>query len=473
MMMRWKTGPATGACLLACAICSSRARAEDVIFIVNGTLKFTSDCQARVEDTKETSSKGNRTCGLYWGKSQHSGSRIAFDKSRPDGKFKLIPNGASRTLRDMDLRVVCEVQDDVPCWSHPLGAADYSLPRNNVTIADVELTCTSPVVGASPAKMAEALAAFAETHELLVWAGEEKLEAADAALRDVVARADKALTPDERARYKAGLAAAMAPLRVGSSRGWPLLPSLRRDEFADELIAAAPGWRWLTKPERNDQLPAAYGNRDDRFEGHVVHRVGSTFSDSLVSFSAGPLSVDPETQSSLELTWPASAGARVCLEASPIVPRIGWKMRTAAAASSVSFIWDLSAARSAGVKNNTMGVVARSCIDADRTEATYIPVRATSTQDQETAYRLVFLFPRQLTAISLTVFQGEGASQHTIALPDGAIKFDPNAQAPTVTIDLPAGNLSPGLVHLEMSGRGPGRFGPERLSFVHSQRAGR
>jgi hypothetical protein len=249
-----------------------------------------------------------------------------------------------------------------------------------------------------------------------------------------------------------------------------LLPSLKRDDFAGELIAAAPGWRWLTRPERNDQLPIPYGQRDSRFEGNIVHRVGSTFADSLVSLSEGPLSVDPQTQASLELTWPASAEPRMCIEASPIVPKNAWKMRKAAAAGSVSFTWDLSAARSTGMQKDTLGIVARSCTDADREQGTYIPIRAGTAAPKETPYRLVFLFPRQLTTIYLTVFQGEGTSRRTIALPRGAIKFDPDAQAPTVRIDVPTSNLDPGLVHLEMSGRGAGRFGPERLSFFHSQR---
>lgn len=473
MMLRWKPGPASRACLLACAIASSTARAQGVNFIVNGTLKPKFDCQTPAEDAKAAASKENHTCGLYWGKSQHSGSRLAFDKTKPDGKFKLIPAGASKTLREEDLWVVCMPQDDIPCNPHHLAAADYSLQQNNLTIADVELTCNSPMAGASPEKMAKALVALAETHEVLAWAGVEELEAADAALKNAVARADKPLSPDERERFKAELATAAAPLRVSSHQGLPLLPILKRGDFAGEFIAAAPGWRWLTRPEKNDRLPAPYGERDGRFEGNVVHRVGSTFGDSLVSLSEGSLSVDPETQASLELAWPASTGPRVCLEASPIVPRIGWKMREAATAGSVSFTWDLSVARTAGVKKDTIGIVARSCTDADREQGPYIPVRAGTAAAKGTAYRLVFLFPRPLTTITLTVSQGEGTSRRTIELPQGAINFDPHAQAPTVTIDVPTLNLDPGLVHLEMSGRGPGHFGPERLSFFHSQRADR
>jgi hypothetical protein len=183
--------------------------------------------------------------------------------------------------------------------------------------------------------------------------------------------------------------------------------------------------------------------------------------------------VDPQTQESLDLTWPVSAGSRVCLEASPIVPRIGWKMRAAPATGSASFTWDLSAARAAGVKRDTFGIIARSCTDADREQGPYTPVRVSTAAPTETAYRLVFLFPRQLTNISVTVSQGEDASRHIIALPRGAIKFDPSAREPTVTIDVPTSNLDPGLVRLEMRGRGPGGFGPERLSFIHSHRADR
>jgi hypothetical protein len=321
--------------------------------------------------------------------------------------------------------------------------------------------------------MAEAVAALAETHEVLAWAGVEDLGAADVALKGAVARADAALTPEEREQFKAAFAAAAVPVRAGSHPGLPLIPSLQREDFAEELITAAPGWRWLTRPERNDQIPMPYGQRDGRFEGNTIHRVGSTFSNSLASLSEGPLSVDPQTQTSLALTWPASAGPRVCLEATPIVPKIGWRMREDAGKGSASFTWHLSEARNAGLTKNTMGIVARSCTDADRERGPYIPVRGEAAGPTGAPYRLVFLFPRQLTMIYLTVFQGDAASRRIITLPPGTIKFDPNAHAPTVTIDVPTLNLVPGLVHLEMSARGPGHFGPERLSFLHSQRAGR
>jgi hypothetical protein len=73
----------------------------------------------------------------------------------------------------------------------------------------------------------------------------------------------------------------------------------------------------------------------------------------------------------------------------------------------------------------------------------------------------------------VTVFQGDGASRRTIPLPEAAVQFDPDAAEPTVTIDVPMANLDPGLVQLEMSGRGAAPFGPERLSFLHSPPTGK
>ncbi len=452
MTAHWRIGPASRACLLACAFGGSTARADEVKLVVTGTLVC-------------TASKADRTIGLYAEKSPDRDSEMASYTTKPDGKFRLSPTGTTQRLRMRNLWVVCRPQGDAACTPHQLAATGDGPQQNNLTFADVELTCTPD--GTSPAKTAEGVAALAETHEVLTWAGVEDVAAADAALKGAVARADGRLNPDERERFKTALAAAAAPLRDGSHRGLQLLPSLQHDDFAEELIAAAPGWRWLRRPERNDRLPTPYRERDDRFEGSIVHRVGSTFSDALVSLSEGPISVDPETQASLELTWPRSAGPRECLEASPIVPGVGWKMREAAAVGSASFTWDLSTARSEGVKKGTLGVVARRCSDAEREQGPYIPVRAGATAANGAVYRLVFLFPRQLTSISLTVFQGEAAARHTIKLPRGTIKFDPHAQTPTVVIDVPTSNLEPGLVDLEMSGRGPGGFGPEQLSFVH------
>jgi hypothetical protein len=169
-------GPASCACLLVCVLGISTSTADDFKFVVNGILIGAAN-------------EGNRTCGLYAEKSLHSGSRMAFDRTNSDGKFKLIPDGASGRLREQDLWVICLPQRDIACKPQQLAAANYSLQHNNLIIADVELTCTSSV-GAPPEKMAEALAALAETHEVLAWAGVEELDAADAALKNAVARAD-------------------------------------------------------------------------------------------------------------------------------------------------------------------------------------------------------------------------------------------------------------------------------------------
>jgi hypothetical protein len=459
MRVRWNARPAGRSCLLVCALGSALARAEDVSFVVSGSLAG-------------SVSKAARTVVLYAEKSSQPGGSVAVDTTRPDGTFKLAPKGAGQVLRDRDLWVVCFPQGDVVCKPHQVTAASHRAPQSSLAVTDVELMSSS-LAGSPPPERADALAALAETHEVLAWAGVEDLDAADGAVKTAVARADTALARDQRERFKAALATALAPLRLGSHKGLPLLPSLQRDDFAEELIAAAPGWRWLTRPERNDQLPAHYGQHDGRFEGYVIRRVGSTFADALVSLSEGPLSVDPETRSSLDLTWPASAGPRVCLDASPMVPGIGWKMRRAANTDSVSYTWDLSAARDNKMKKDTLGITARSCSDADRERGPYIPVRAATSAPTASKYRLVFLFTRPLTNIYLTVLQGEGDSQRMVALPPGTIKFDPSAREPTVTVDVPTANLDPGPVYLEMSGRGPGRFGPERLAFLHLERAGK
>jgi hypothetical protein len=163
-----------------------------------------------------------------------------------------------------------------------------------------------------------------------------------------------------------------------------------------------------------------------------------------------------------------SAGQRVCIEAKPIVQDTNWKMRKAGVSGSATFTWDLSSARTAHVKKDTLGIIARTCADADRDQDIYLPVRAGRPAAKGTPYRLVFLFPRRLTTINLEVFQGDGASRRVIALPDGAVSFDTDAKAPTVTVDVPSMNLDPGLVHLKMSAQGPGRFDAEQLAFLHA-----
>ena len=440
--------------MLACILASSLTRAEALSFVVQGTLTG-------------TASTANRTCVLYAAKSPNHGSRMAEAKTSRDGTFTLTTDRASQGTGD--LWVVCPspppVDIDIVCTPRPVAA---SSPAQGPFTVEVRLAC-HPRKGASPKRTAEALAALAETHEVLAWAGVEALGTADAVLEDAVAKADTTLTPADRAQLKTALAAAGAPLRSAGHRGLPLLPSLARDDFADEMIAAAPGWRWLTDVERDDHAVAPYGERDDRFEGEVIHRVGSTPGDALVSLSEGPLALDPETQATATLTWTAAIGARTCLEAVPTIPELGWKMRKAMAPGGSSFTWDLAIARRAGVKKGTIGVVARSCTDADRDEGPYLPIR---TGTAASAYRLVFLFPRQLESFSLAVYQGDGASHRPIALPDGAIQFDPHAVPAKVIVDVPMAKLVPGLVHLEMSGRGAGKFGPAQLSFVHAQQGG-
>lgn len=469
ILQRRSAGPIR-ACILAFVLASPTASAQSAIIIVNGTLRSKPDCQTPVQSAKDAYVRSEMTCGLFWGKMQSNGTRIASAKTTPKGRFKLVPEGVSKTQYQDDLLVACPPQDEISCGRHQLVPSDYSLLRGSLSIADVELTCTLPMAGGTPAATAEALTALADWHQLLVWAGEEQLDAADAALKSAVARADKPLKAEERERLKAAFAAAAAPLRDGSRQRFSLLPSLRDSNFASELISAAPARRWLLRPGPNDQRPTPYGERQGQFEGSVTRDVGFAFSDTLVSLTKGPLVVDPKQGAKLTLRWSASAGPRVCIEASPNMPTLDWKMRAAAASGSVSFTWDLTSAWRAGMATGTLGVIARSCVDADHERGPYVPLGTASAPPAHAAYRLVFLLPRQVTEVLPVVFQDLGSSRRVIPLPSDAIKFDPDSTEPLITIDVPAANLKPGIVNIEMRTRGPGQAGPEVLSFLHERK---
>lgn len=455
MNLQWKAVSASPVVLLACILLSPAARADSVKLVVNGTFAC-------------TASRENRTVGMYMEKSAHDESEMAVDTTKPDGKFRLVPRVTPKRLDTLNLWVICKPRprEDAGCEPYEMDPAKYSPPQNNIISTDLALTCIP--VGGPPAKRAEGVAALAKTHEVLVWAGVEELGAADAALKDAVARADERLAPEERKQLEVALTSTVAPLRDGSHLGLPLLPSLQRDDFAGELIAAAPGRRWLTQPDRNNQRPIPYAERNDRFEGSVKQPVGALSSDFLVSLSEGPLSVDPETQVSLKLRWHASPGPRMCLEAKPTALGIGWEMRAATAEGSASYTWDLTTARSGGMKKDALGIVARSCADADRNQGPYIPILAGSETLRAVAYRLVLLSPRSVSAVTAIVHQGDGPSRRTTTLPQGTIKFDRGASAPLVTIDVPISSLQPGVVDLEVRGRGSVNFGLAHILFLHS-----
>jgi len=417
--------------------------------------------------------KPGEKLGLYTQRTPSAVGNLATCTTDTSGRCRLVKMAPRFSLEGTRLYVVRE-ETGRDGWS-----ADPELvsPATAGTVNETERYIERRVEGlrlkrldavaAGPRGAAEAVAALARTSQVKAWAGAESIQSADDAVLDAVARVEEGLKPEERGQFTKAFYAAAAPVRAPSKDGLPALPALAPDRFADELVAAAPGWRFERDPEPRPGSDHGYAQVGGRHEGSVVAHVGAAFK--VVSVTTGDFSVNPTTQRSIALTWPTPQ-EHVCLEANPLDPDVRWRMRKALKPGVRSFEWDLSLARDAGLADGGIGVLARPCRTDGPSAAVFLPVRWAGQTTTAAAYRVAFTSPAPLWTVEAKLFHVASGKAREVPLPAGSVAFDDQASSPLVTVAVPAGGLEPGVLRLELRGRGPsGAFGPESASFLHEK----
>ena len=151
--------------------------------------------------------------------------------------------------------------------------------------------------------------------------------------------------------------------------------------------------------------PTSYQVRGDRCEGIYAQQV-STVSVDLRSFVKGFGEFDPETQSSLELTWKAPAGivqdAR--LRAFSLKSRTYYRMDTAQPAANGSYRWPTEILAGEKLGRDDLGILAWVEMPgpADKVREVYLPLRAGTSQTLD-GYEVTLVPSKKLKKVLLTV----------------------------------------------------------------------
>jgi hypothetical protein len=416
---------------------------------------------------------GGEAVGLYTapppknaGLPDHGGL-LSMERTDPHGRFELDVPQVTRRFGECTLYVVHEPHDG---WgADPQLVHVYKVDDDNrrirgriepLRLARLDVKAPGGAKGA-----AHAAAAVGLTHRVKAWAGVESEEQADSALRDAVAQVEAPMSPAERAQFTKAFHEAAAPLRKVSADGLPVLASVRSDAFAEELVATAPGRRWQTSPEARRGDALAYREQGGRWEGAIGERVGAATS--LVALTDASFSMDPQSESTVELVWSAGRRRPVCLEARALGAGESWMMRAVVPPGKSSFTWTLDRARVAGLERGAVGIVARVCGAYDGSDGEVLPVRR-GTEAKIVEYEVAFRSPARLYTAVARVRQDETGMARELPSAPVSLAFDRTQDTPIVRVRIPTTSLARGEVRVEISGDGPyGPFGPEFVRFRH------
>jgi len=464
---------------LAVALYAAAASAQPTVIVSGRVVKpppgaGEAACKRNEEAIEKYEPQENTTVGLYAAPNRHpkQPTRGQMDKytTKKDGMFQL--HASEVGIDDSLLFVLYEEPSDWTAHARPVRI-DKPDSRNfaNATIqAPICLEASSPSRGVRPADAGSAAAAIVGTHQVKAWAGVEQPERADAAAMDAVAKIEEKVQPEDRARFTKALAEATEELRAHRPEGLPLLASLVPVDFAERLVAAAPAHRWMADPKprsadvTGESDGRGYSDRDGRFEGAPRTLVATSVK--LLSFTEGALPIDPKNQN-VELTWPKAPARYACVEASPTKPNVSWSMRKVVGPDKSSFTWDLSVAHAAGVPADSLGIVVRDCGAGPPEHGVVLPARFARARGVAPAYELAFQSPAELWSIDVKVSQ-QSLQDSATALPAPSVAFDRKAARPVVKVTIPREGLQPGLVVVDVSGRGgDGPLQPDPISFLH------
>lgn len=217
----------------------------------------------------------------------------------------------------------------------------------------------------------------------------------------------------------------------------------------------------------------SYQVRGDRCEGIYAQQV-STVSVDLRSFVKGFGKFNPETQSSLELTWKPPAGivqdAR--LRAFSLKSRIYYRMDTAQPAVKGSYLWPTQILSGEKLGSDDLGILAWIEVPGPSGKArqVYLPLRAGTSQTLD-GYEVTLVPSKKLKKMFLTVIQtDEKGNSHKKLLADkdvgGEFAFYPSNE-PTV---ISTGKLgAPGYYRLQIKAvAAAGDAVTKEIDFYHS-----
>lgn len=220
--------------------------------------------------------------------------------------------------------------------------------------------------------------------------------------------------------------------------------------------------------------PASYQMRGDRCEGIYAQQV-STVSVDLRSFVKGFGAFDPETQTSLELTWKAPAGIvqNARLRAFSLKSRIYFRMDTAQPAARGSYRWPTEILAGEGLGRDDLGILAWIEMPgpAGKAREVYLPLRAGGPQTLD-GYEVTLVPSKKLKQILLTVIQidGEGNKVRETAVANQDVGGELAYYASNEPTVIPTGKLgAPGFYRLEIKATAAsGEAVIKDIDFYHS-----